>query len=82
METINYAKDLRKPIIAILAESDFQPYGALGAISASSVRSIVLENDGVSEKVIAQLSNVISSQKKKKDAKNVFDPATVYFSNR
>jgi hypothetical protein len=83
METINYAKDLRKPIIAILAESDFQPYGALGAISASAVRSIVLGNDGVSEKVVAQVFNIISTQKnKKKNVKNVVDSATVYFSNR
>jgi hypothetical protein len=78
METINYAKDLRKPIITILAESNFQPYGGLGAISASALRSIVLGNDGVSENVVAQLSNAISSQKnKKKNVKNVVDPAKV-----
>jgi hypothetical protein len=78
METINYAKDVRKPIIAILGESNFQPYGALGAISASAVKSIVLGNDGASENVVAQLCNAISSQKnKKKNAKNVVDPTTV-----
>jgi len=78
METINYAKDLHKPIITILGESNYQPYGALGAISASAVGSIVLGNDGVSENVVAQLSNIISMQKnKKKNSKNVVDPATV-----
>jgi hypothetical protein len=78
METINYAKDLHKPIIAILGESNYQPYGALGAISASAVGSIALGNDGVSENVVAQLSNIISMQKnKKKNSKNVVDPATV-----
>lgn len=78
METINYAKDIHKPIIAILGESNYQPYGALGAISASAVGSLVLGNDGVSEKIIAQLSNIISIIKnKKKNAKNVVDPATV-----
>ncbi|CAF5114675.1 unnamed protein product, partial [Rotaria sp. Silwood1] len=40
METINYAKDIRKPTIAISAESNFQPYGALGAIAASAARSM------------------------------------------
>jgi hypothetical protein len=80
METINYAKDVRKPIITILGESNFQPYGGLGAISASAVGSIALGNDGggVSENIISQLSNIISTQKnKKKNAKNVVDPATV-----
>ncbi|CAF4480985.1 unnamed protein product, partial [Rotaria sp. Silwood2] len=52
METINYAKDVHKPIIAILAESNFQPYGALGAISASAVRSIILADDDISGDVI------------------------------
>jgi hypothetical protein len=82
METINYAKDVRRPIVAIFAESNFQPHGALGAISASAVRSIALENDGISEKVIAQLTNVISSQKnKKRDAKNVLDPEKVCWNS-
>ncbi|CAF4173901.1 unnamed protein product [Rotaria sp. Silwood2] len=52
METINYTKDVHKPIIAILAESNFQPYGALGAISASAVRSIILADDDISGDVI------------------------------
>ncbi|CAF4178809.1 unnamed protein product, partial [Adineta steineri] len=75
METINYAKDVRKPIVAIYTESNFQPYGALGVISSSAIQSIVLENDGVSENIIEQLSNTISSQENKKNnGKNVTDP--------
>ncbi|CAF5223303.1 unnamed protein product, partial [Rotaria magnacalcarata] len=81
METINYAKDLRKPIVVILAESNFQPYGALGAISAGAVRSIVLPNDGISENVLTQLSNTISNQKIKKNSKNVTDPAKMEANN-
>jgi hypothetical protein len=78
METINYAKDIRKPIVAILGEANYQPYGGLGAISASAIGSIILGNDGVSEKVVAQLSNIISRQmNKKKPAKNVVDPSKV-----
>lgn len=85
METINSAKDLRKPIVSVLSESNWQPYGGLGAITASAIRSIVLGNDGVSENVIAQLSDAISSQRnKKKPAKNVIDPSKVcvLFFNR
>jgi hypothetical protein len=75
---INYAKDNRRPIISILVEADFQLYGGLGAISATAVQSIVLGKDGVSENVIAQLSNSIPAQKgEKRDSKNVVDPATV-----
>ena len=83
METINFAKDARRPIIAILAESNFQPYGALGAISASAVKSIALGNDGVSENLIAQLSTFIPTQNnKKRDTKNITDPAKVcYYRN-
>ena len=78
METIYYAKDLRKPIIALLGEKQFAPYGGLGAISASAVQSIVLTNDGINENVVTQLSNTISKQKgKKKTGKNVIDPAKV-----
>ena len=78
METINYAKDLRKPIIVVLAESNFQPYGALGVISASAVKSMVLLHDGsVSENLVAQLSNTISKQKITRDNKNVIDPTKV-----
>ena len=78
MEMVNYAKDVHKPIIAVFGESNFQPYGGLGAILASAIGSVVLGNDGVSENVLAQVSNVIAGRKnKKKDAKNVVDPATV-----
>ena len=78
METINYAKDVRRPIIAILAEPNFEPYGALGVISASAVKSIVLGNDGISENIIAQLSTFIPTQNtKKRDTKNIVDPAKV-----
>jgi len=78
METIHYAKDLRKPIIAIYAESNFQPYGGLGAISASSIQSIELGKDGFSENLVTQLSNAISTQKNKKNnAKNIVDPEKV-----
>ncbi|CAF4743430.1 unnamed protein product [Rotaria sp. Silwood2] len=71
METINYTKDVHKPIIAILAESNFQPYGALGAISASAVRSIILADDDISGDVVKQLSNTISNQKMRKNSKNI-----------
>ncbi|CAF1183320.1 unnamed protein product [Rotaria sp. Silwood1] len=81
METINYAKDIRKPIIAISAESNFQPYGALGAIAASAARSMILTNDGISQNVITELSNVISTQKNKKSAKNVVDPEKIENNN-
>ncbi|CAF1290838.1 unnamed protein product [Adineta steineri] len=82
METINYAKDVRKPVITIYAESNFQPYGALGAISASTIQSIVLTNEGVSENIIAQLSNAISSQENKKNTgKNVTDPEKIKTDN-
>ena len=78
METINYAKDVRKPAIAVLAEPEFQPYGALGAISASAIRYVVLDRDGISHNVVAELSNTISAQQsKKKTTKGVIDPAKV-----
>lgn len=76
LETISYAKDVRKPVVSLLAELDFQPYGALGAISASSIRSMVLGNDGISENLLAELSNTISAQaNQKKAGNNIVDPA-------
>ena len=45
METLNYAKDIRKPLVSILAEATFRPYGALGAISASAIQSIVMKEE-------------------------------------
>ena len=83
METINYAKDVRKPVIAVLAEPEFQPYGALGAICASAIRYLVLDRDGISQNVVAELSNAISAQQsKKKSTKGVIDPAQVRFGQR
>ncbi|CAM2713202.1 unnamed protein product [Rotaria socialis] len=81
METINYAKDIRKPIVVILGESNFQPYGALGAISAGAVHTMLLDDDGTSENVVTQLSNIISNQKIKKNSKNVTDPAKMEANN-
>ncbi|CAF1146285.1 unnamed protein product [Rotaria sordida] len=81
METINYAKDVRKSIIAILTESNFQPYGALGAISATAIRSMILTNNAISENVITELSNVISTQTNKKNSKNVIDPEKIEYNN-
>lgn len=78
METVYYAKDLRKPIVSILGERNFEPYGGLGAISASAVGLLVPDKDGVSENIISQLVNVIATQKNtKKDVKNVVDPSKV-----
>ena len=45
MEALNYAKDIRKPTVSILAEPTFQPYGALGAIAASSLNCILIDDD-------------------------------------
>ncbi|UJR15063.1 hypothetical protein I4U23_002034 [Adineta vaga] len=76
METINYAKDLRKAIVAIYIESNFQPYGALGAISASAVLSLTLKNNQIPENMTSQIINAVSSQKTRKSGnKNVVDPA-------
>jgi hypothetical protein len=78
METIHYAKDVPRPIITILAESNFQPYGALGALSASAMRSMTLGNDGISENIIAELSNLILNQRnRKKNTRNITDPSKV-----
>ena len=55
MAALNFAKDLRKPIVAILAEPTFRPSGALGAISASSIRSIVLSDETSIDVAIAEI---------------------------
>ncbi len=57
MEALNYAKDMRKPIIAVLAEPTFRPYGALGAILASAIRSIVLSDNSSFVHVISEITN-------------------------
>lgn len=80
VETIYYAKDIARPVIAILAEKNFEPYGGLGAISASAVGSFEVENNGLSEKIISQVANTVSAQQyKKKNTKNIADPATVKY---
>jgi hypothetical protein len=65
METINYAKDLRKPVIALLATENFQPYGALGAISASAILSLVVDGESISLDLLTQIVNTISSKVRK-----------------
>jgi len=45
MEALIYAKDMHKPIISILTDPTFRPYGALGAISASAIQSFVFNDD-------------------------------------
>ena len=78
MEALNYAKDMRKPIIAILAESTFRPYGALGAISASAMRSIVLTDDSSFGHVVSAIANSVRTQvATKANAINVTDPSQV-----
>ena len=78
MEALNYAKDLRKPIIVVLAESTFRPYGALGAISASAIRSVVLSDDSSFVHVVSEITNSARSQViKKVDTVNMKDPSTV-----
>ncbi|CAM4969209.1 unnamed protein product [Rotaria socialis] len=81
METINYAKYHGIPIVVILAESNFQPYGALGVISAGAVHTMLLDDDGISENVLAQLSDALANQKIKKNSKNVTDPAKMEANN-
>jgi hypothetical protein len=78
MEAINYAKDLRKPIIVILAETTFRPNGALGAISASAIRSITLIDFNSLVDVVSQVANeILNKVKKSGDFNNVTDPTTV-----
>jgi hypothetical protein len=78
VEALNYAKDMRKPIIAILAESTFRPYGALGAISASAMRSIVLTDDSSFGHAVSAIANSARTQvETKANAMNVTDPSQV-----
>ncbi|CAF4962995.1 unnamed protein product, partial [Rotaria socialis] len=42
---------------------------------------MLLDDDGTSENVVTQLSNVISNQKIKKNSKNVTDPAKMEANN-
>lgn len=57
MEALKYAKDRQKTIVAILGERSFRPYGALGCISASALRSIVINDDTGFEHVMSQIIN-------------------------
>ncbi|CAF2442374.1 unnamed protein product [Rotaria sp. Silwood2] len=57
LEALNYAKDIHKPIISVLAETTFRPYGALGAISASAIRSIVLNNETSFKHAVSEITN-------------------------
>lgn len=61
METIHYAKDVSKLVIAILVQTTFQPYGALGAIAASAVGSFVWN-----ESILEPLKTTIARQTIKK----------------
>ena len=64
MEAFNYAKDIRKPIVSILAEATFQPYGALGAISASAIQSMVMKEE---RSTVRALADVAQTQVKHTD---------------
>ena len=78
METINYAKDLRKAIVAFYIEPNFQPSGALGAISASAVLSLTLKDHQIPENMISQVVTAVSSFKtRKSNNKNAVHPAEV-----
>ena len=72
METINYAKDVSKLVVAILTQTTFQPYGALGAIAASAIQLFALNEEEISENFIGQLKKTISTQTiRKKGPANV-----------
>jgi hypothetical protein len=78
MEALNYAKDMHKPIISILAERTFQPYGALGAISTSAIRSLVLSDDTTFVHVASNIASSVRTQvTKKTNDVNVTDPSQV-----
>jgi hypothetical protein len=62
MEAINYAKDRRKPIITIFVEATFRPYGALGAITASAIKSIVLKDDGAFVHAVSEITYTARTQ--------------------
>lgn len=66
MEALTYAKDIRKPIISILVEPTFQPYGALGAISASAIHSAVLQDSQTASEMIDEVAEVARKQSKTK----------------
>ena len=81
METLDYAKDIRKSVIAVLAEPNFRPYGALGAISASAVRSIVLSDDQSLVHAVSEITTSARTQiKKKPNTINIQDLLEVMIS--
>lgn len=69
---------MHKPVIVIYAEPTFRPYGALGAIAASAVRSIILKNDSYIVHAVSDIANAAHAQvKDRADAANVIDPIQV-----
>lgn len=78
MEALIYAKDMRKPVVAIFAERTFRPYGALGAITASATRSIVLKDDSSLAHAASDIAIIAHAQATKKtDTVNITDPLQV-----
>jgi hypothetical protein len=78
MEALNYAKDMHIPIIAIYAERTFRPYGALGAITASAIRSIILNDDNSFPHAVSDIANTAHTQTKKEiDGANIIDESQV-----
>ncbi|CAF1219090.1 unnamed protein product [Didymodactylos carnosus] len=77
MEIINYANELRKSIITVQAEKDFRPYADLGAIAASSLKMINLDENSPSNGIAETVNLIGSKVKKGKQGKNVIDPAKV-----
>lgn len=79
MEALTYAKDIRKPTISILVEPTFQPYGALGAISASAIHSAVLQDSQTASEIFDEVVEVARKQLRTKfeNKKNTIDPLKV-----
>jgi hypothetical protein len=76
MEALNYAKDMHKPIVAIFADHTFRPYGALGAITASATRSIVLNDNSSFPHAVSDIANTAHAIKKTNGV-NVIDISQV-----
>lgn len=66
MEALTYAKDIRKSFLSILVEPTFEPYGALGAISASALHSTVLQNSQALAQIAQETSDFMKNQMKSK----------------
>ncbi len=86
MEALNYAKDMHKPIVAIYADHTFRPYSALGAITASAIRSIILNDDSSFPHAVSDTTNTAHAQAKDTtDRANIIDESQVkmwYFYNQ